>query len=348
MFFSALSSAEIIKGPYIQKGSTEGVTICWESDSAVPATVGIARVSSEKNWKLTPVNEGGDFHEVRIEGLEPGTEYDYYVQETGGKQEAGRFKTFPGNPEPFRFIAYGDCRSQHDIHRRIVAHMLKFEPEFIVNSGDLVADGTKQEDWDVFWDIIGPLARNVYYYPVLGNHEKDSPLYYKYFSLPDNGDKERYYSFVYSNVLVAALDSNMPYFLVAKQKSWLKDELKRFRTGVFKIVAYHHPFYSSSKREPNMHFRQYYSSTYWKYGVQVAINGHDHFYERSIDQGGVQHIVAGGGGAPLYDQPRLQPETRVKAKEYHFMVFDVTEKRMRVRVVNIDGIVIDEFNVPVK
>ena len=37
-----------------------------------------------------------------------------------------------------------------------------------------------------------------------------------------------------------------------------------------------------------------------RYGVDLVLNGHDHFYERSIDDNGVMYVIAGGGGAPLY------------------------------------------------
>src|SRR5690606_19765883 len=54
--------------------------------------------------------------------------------------------------------------------------------------GDLVPNGANYKQWqDDFFKPSEGLFNNVPLYPVLGNHEKNSVFYFKYFSLPKNG-----------------------------------------------------------------------------------------------------------------------------------------------------------------
>jgi phosphodiesterase/alkaline phosphatase D-like protein len=298
-----------------------------------------------KTYKTTDAPTSDAFKEIKIDGLQPGTVYGYEVRESGGSFAKGKFRTFPAGPEPFRFAGIGDTRSNFFIHKQLVDAIKKQKPAFVINTGDLVDDGTKPEDWPPFWKVVGPLVRNTYYYPAIGNHEKDSPIYYKYFSLPNNGGAEKYYSFTYGNVFVACLDFEQLYS--GEQKSWLIKQLKATNAD-FKIVAVHVPFYSSSKREPNTGIRSIYVPVLKKYGVQLVLHGHDHFYERSVDSNGIQYVVTGGGGAPLYDFEREVPESKVRVKNYEYMIFDINGKQMDAKTIDVDGKVIDTFSITAK
>ncbi len=342
---AATARAKIVKGPYIQNVRKDEITICWESDSPTTGSVTFAEVredGSAADKRVVAVDTPGKFKEVRLTILSPGTTYRYKVEDNTGSMERGSFETAPGKFVPFRFAAYGDCRSNHIMHKKIIKQMLKYDPKLVLNTGDLVAKGTKQSDWDVFWPVVKQLVRRIPYYPTLGNHEQDSPLYFKYFSLPHGPAGERYYAFAYSNVMFIALDSNAPYMTLTKQKQWVKNVLKKTQNYDFHIVFFHHPLYSSSKRAPNLHYRQIYVPIFKKYGVDAVINGHDHFYERSVDENGIQYIVTGGGGAGLYDQVRTLPESVVKKKSYNFLIFDVDGKHMNARAFDENGKIIDE------
>ena len=54
--------------------------------------------------------------------------------------------------------------------------------------GDLVKDGEKYfQGKEHFFNPSEKLFSSVPVYPVLGNHERNSIFYFKYFSLPENG-----------------------------------------------------------------------------------------------------------------------------------------------------------------
>ena len=81
-----------------------------------------------------------------LSGLQPNTRYDY---EAGGRK--GWFKTPPTGVEPFRFVLYGDVRTRHDVHRRVIAAILKNGvPDLVVHSGDLVENGKDSALWANF------------------------------------------------------------------------------------------------------------------------------------------------------------------------------------------------------
>jgi len=350
MLLPGYTPAKIDKGPYLQNVKPSEITVCWESPEPVESVVLLvpmgkdAPASSESSVAV----EAAAFSEVKLTGLRPDTQYKYMVKQKDGTRAGGTFRTAPGRFVPFRFAAYGDCRSNHLVHSQLVKAMKKYDPALVVNSGDLVNRGVLQEDWNFFWDIVSDFGADIPYYPSLGNHEQDSPLYYKYFSLPRNGGKERFYSFSYSNVFFIALDSNSPYFLMSDQKSWLREQLKKARDYDFRVVFFHHPFYSSSKREPNIHYRAIYSPIFAKYGVDLVLNGHDHFYERSVDDYGITYVVTGGGGAGLYGFERDLPQSRVRKMVHHFMIMDVDGKTMKVKSIDIDGNVFDTFELKSK
>lgn len=332
-------TAAIEHGPYLQNLTADSVTICWETLSETDGTLEYWATSGDTTVGAA-IEPKKTFHEARITGLKPSTEYKYRI--TIGKETAGgTFRTAPGKVEPFTFIAHGDTRSGHDIHKKLIGLMPQYNPALILNSGDLVGDGREQTDWDVFWGIVEPIARNVPYYPCLGNHEENSELYYKYFSLPDAGEGEGNYSFTYAGAFFLVLDTNDVFGLVAQRKKWIKQQLELGQAYDFIFVMFHQPMYSSSKRPENTSMRKTLGPIFEKAGVSVVFNGHDHFYERSRANG-VEYIVTGGAGASLYDFVNIRKQSLVRIMENHFLVVSINGKTATIKAVNIDNKIIDE------
>jgi phosphodiesterase/alkaline phosphatase D-like protein len=56
----------------------------------------------------------------------------------GRDEGRGSFKTAPSGPADFQFVVYGDTRTRHDMHRRVVAAVIKHGiPDFVMHTGDL-------------------------------------------------------------------------------------------------------------------------------------------------------------------------------------------------------------------
>lgn len=337
-FASCAPALQFTKKPYLQHVTTQSIIICWETDE-----VSAGRIEYGATTELGGVADttGFDtFHEVKLEGLEPDTRY-YFKVEAEGLLYKGRFKTAPLPGTPFRFIVYGDFRAS-EIEMRMARKMLKEEPDLFVTVGDYLSDGSNPEYWPPLFRIIAPLIQKVPYYVTLGNHEKDGPLYFKYFAMPGN---ERWYSFDYGNSHFIALDSNMPYLLDPKQKKWLTDDLKAARKNPetsFIFVYFHHPPYGTGGRHGNPQVAGRWGPVYEKYRVDAVFCGHEHHYERNVVNG-ITYITSGGGGAGLYEFKYEEPYSVKRSMRYHYVVFDVGKGVVRAKAVALEGEVLDEF-----
>lgn len=229
---------------------------------------------------------------------------------------------------------------------------------------------------DAIPEVGAPLMRSIPFYLIIGNHDvfgadldktPDGLAYFYYSDLPLNGPvpesvidptgnqelvkafkantKPRYpkisnYSFDQGNVHITCLDANSyanP--LDPNLVSWLIEDLKGSKAD-WKIVAYHHPGFNSSKAHYDYQYMRLLSPLLEQLGVDLVLTGHVHNYQRSVpftfdpkknedgtqyvitEEGhvdgkftldevydgvtntkpkGIIYIVSGAGGAPLYD-----------------------------------------------
>jgi len=355
------SQDEVVKskiafGPYIQQMSTKDATICWST------LEGTSTIKDQKG--RTDTIRGYKQHTIHLANLVPDTKYSYDVLNDGSEEGKGFLTTYPDKVIPFNFVAIGDSRSRHDIHDRIVKKIMEKNPRFVVNSGDLVGNGRAISDWEAFFKVNKEFMKNTPYYPVLGNHEKDSPYYYDFFDLPNN---ERYYYFTVGDALFIILDSEglrttIPAYVSESeedkywydsaidyhktQKEWLENVLNINNEAGFIFVFQHLPLYSvkKSRVEESKMAREFWGDIFARHGVQVFLNGHDHHYHHAIDNG-VHFITAAGAGAPLYKVDAPQPET-VNYKEIeHFVNVEVNETNAVLHVIDIEGNEFDTIEV---
>ena len=75
------NAAELIRGPYLQTGTEEGVTIRWRSD--VPTDSKVEYGDAPGNLSFSAViGESATDHVVSLSGLDAGTTYFYNVGST--------------------------------------------------------------------------------------------------------------------------------------------------------------------------------------------------------------------------------------------------------------------------
>jgi 3',5'-cyclic AMP phosphodiesterase CpdA len=240
-------------------------------------------------------------------------------------------------------IVYGDTRTNHEDHRRVVKAILKADPEVVFHTGDLVDDGTRPDQWEIFDEITSELRRRAEFFPVLGNHEENSNLYFNKFKLPDN---ERWYSVNRGGVHFIILDSCSGIEIDSEQYSWLESDLKISASSSFIVALFHHPPFSTGPHtEDEMGLRDTIVPLFERYDVDIVFSGHDHSYERSF-YNGIYYIVSGGGGAPLYDQERESEYSQLFRKVHHFCELFVTADSLTVCAYDTLYALIDKFSVP--
>jgi acid phosphatase type 7 len=238
-------------------------------------------------------------------------------------------------------LIYGDTRTNNDIHRQIAAKMLLQHPVVVFHTGDLISDGFNSSEWDTFNTITADLRATAEFFPALGNHENQSPLFFENFVLPGN---EQWYSINRNKIHFVVLNSCVSTKAGTEQFSWLQSDLENIPDSIMFIVAVlHHPPYSTGPHaEDEMGLRQTIVPLFEQYGVDVVFTGHDHSYERSYC-GGRYYIVTGGGGAPMYDQTRQHPCSQLFLKIHHYCRLSRFGDELRVRIYDGEQQVIDQF-----
>ena len=224
----------MLKGPYLQALAPTSITVMWHFDQAAPAHLVVDGPGGERAVDVAAARIG----EATIDRLTPSSRYRYRV-EAGGQRWNGEFATAPevGTDVPFSFIVMGDTRNGVDAHRRVVERMAQEVPDFVVGTGDMVDDGSHEDQWQQFFDVENRLLRDNVYFPAVGNHNRQgrgrtADSYRAFFSVPDNGgDTERYYAFSYAAARFLVLDSNEYSFALSDQTAWLERELIATRPG---------------------------------------------------------------------------------------------------------------------
>jgi len=316
--FATNSTFNPVKGPVIQNVRSDRATVNW--------------VTYEGAEKV---------HSVEITGLGAGTRHDIDMKKYGVDARVS-FDTPPADPKPFSFVVFGDTRSRHEVHKRIVSLIMKEHASFVIHTGDLVGNGNSESDWTRFFEIERDLLRTAAFYPVLGNHERNAKVYYEYFSFPEGNGRR--YSFDWGTAHFAALDTNDSGEVSFHDDiRWLKNDLARNKKPLT-FVVFHHPLYTAveSRRGAAANLAAMLEPTLLAGRVTAVFGGHDHNYQHHMKDG-IHYIVAGGGGAPLYDVSPISGLTLKVAKIENFVRVHVTGDKAQVDAVDIEGNLLESF-----
>ena len=305
----------------------------------------------------------GYVHEVELTDLEPNTTY-YYISgdETGGLSAEHFFTTAPIGAQDFNFVIIGDMGITFEAQKNL-NWIISEDPSFILHAGDLSYANGFTPQWDIWFEMLAPLAANVIYMPSIGNHEVEDLLrlssYLGRFALPNN---ERWYSYNWGNVHIISLDTQSLYIPGSNQLLWLEADLITAGEDPsidWIIVFFHKPPYSSSlSHGSDLFVRRFISPVLEAYGVDVVFNGHDHTYERTFpiydervvdtdpneyhNPAGTIYVVTGGGGQSLY-QTGSDYWTAYTESIYHHVNVDIqAHSTLYLQAISNDGDVIDE------
>jgi hypothetical protein len=339
----ALMAQKIVGGPFVTMQVPRTATIAWIVEDKT-ATV---RPSAGGSVRESPVLH---VEKTTLGGLTPGTKYEYAV--AGGALK-GSFVTPPAanSADPFRFAAYGDTRTRHDIHGRLIERLLKtFVPDFVLHSGDQVENGYDAALWPIFFDKERELLRQTVFFPSLGNHERNSSYYFELLQ-----QKAGYYSFDWGNAHFIVLNTDIANFSTSpkerealwnEQVRWLEQDLQEHQSATWRFVNGHHPPMTAvTRRQGDSPHMIALMPMFEKYKVQALFFGHDHNYQHYL-KNGIHYFISGGGGAPLYDvdKPPAGITQKVASIE-NFVMVEVNGKVVRVKVIDIDGRTLDEAEI---
>ncbi len=263
-------------------------------------------------------------------------------------------KTIVGDNRTFAVI--GDFGLAGSRLRDVADLVDAYDPNYVITVGDnnYLAGEAETIDENIgqyysrfigsYSGAYGPGALRNNFYPCVGNRDytDDDTLdpYLDYFTLPGN---ERYFDFrrglvhfFFMNSDVREPDGGMD--VNGVQAQWLEERLGAV-TAAYKVVVLHHrPFVSgSSGSRP---FRQW---PFEEWGADVVFTGHSHLYER-LEVMDTAYFVNGIGGVSLsgsYHELIAGSQSRF-ADDYGAQFVDVNGRRMRLRLITRDNILMDE------
>lgn len=216
--------------------------------------------------------------------------------------------------------------------------------DFIIGVGDnIYPDGSGRHFAKKFEEPFSALLREqMKFYTVLGNHDvkdgREAQCNYSLFNM--NG--HCYYTLKQGDGLAEffMLDSTD---FDAAQTGWLEGAL-RASTARWKIPVFHHPIYSSGKSHGSaVELRKTLEPLFTRYGVRAVFSGHDHIYERTKPQQGIQYFVSGGGGKVRRGGTDLNSPFTAKSydADNHFMQIEIDDRQISFQAISESGQVVD-------
>ena len=347
---TASTHATVTKGPHIQNLGKTGVTIIWETDAKVDGAVYLSPPKSTARRVDAPPPVKSDFkknrrdpqcpvrtyytYSVRLDGLQPGTEYSYRV--TAGDETSNwtAFHTVPENPGKFTFIVYGDSQTlKQEPHRRLVAQFEKHHPDFIVHTGDFVTSGSDCDQWDTcYFQTMADIIDHIPVWATRGNHEGNGENLRRLFSPPDDSFR---YSFDYGNAHFTVLSTSQR----PEDVIWCDKDLTG-STAQWKFVFSHYPRFSLGWGGYGWGHEEF-LPVIRKNDVDVTFAGHVHTYERfyplarvtGSNHHPILHMVSGGGGGALM---RSMPNPCIAKSQfgYNFLVVTVDGDVLTIEAFN--------------
>lgn len=194
------------------------------------------------------------------------------------------------------------------------------------------------------------------FFPSPGNHDYDDgggiSEYLNYFTLPGSGvatsgtsGNERYYDVIKYPVHFFLIDSDAAIGSSAEraaQQAWLQSQLAASTTP-WQLVILHHAPYSSARHGSN-------SIMQWPYaawGADAVLAGHDHTYERILQDGIVYFVNGLGGRSPYsFNTPITGSEVRYNS-DHGAMIIDANTTAMNFRFLNRANVEIDTYTIGV-
>jgi len=190
--------------------------------------------------------------------------------------------------------------------------------DVVFTLGDHAYPSGTQRDFELCWGRSwGDTAKRIMKWirPAVGNHEYDSEgaaPYYRYFGERAGDPKKGYYAYDIGEWRAIVLNTEMlgnPRFTAADrraQEDWLRADLKDHPKKCT-VAYFHRPLFSSGGHGGHIEMYALFNIMY-EGGVDLALAGHEHHYERFAPMTpagvidtvkGIVQIIVGTGGADL-------------------------------------------------
>lgn len=279
--FLKANAQTLVRGPYLTKATTSGITICWRTNIACNSKVSYGLQAGIFIGGSINNNLVYD-HFIELQGLQADTKYYYRIGTSTYSLQGNAenyFKTLPitssAYDKPIRIWAVGDVAKATSNEEKVRDAFLNYIDTNYVNGYLMLGDNAYPSGFDenfqtgFFNYFQNKLTKHTVLWPAIGNHEYDNDYnkrishtipYYDIFRLPTQGESgglasntEMYYSFDIGNAHFINLDSygleqvgsnffGLSDTALSPQIEWLKLDLTS-NTLPWVIVSFHHAPY---------------------------------------------------------------------------------------------------------
>ncbi len=259
--------------------------------------------------------------------------------------------TLPNSEHSVKFAVIGDAgrgdAPQKAVADQMVRYHSRFAFPFTLMVGDNIYEGPAgPEDYRLKFEepykVL--LDEGVQFFAALGNHDDPQEIHYEHFNMRG----QRYYRFAPPGNLLARITTPVAFFaldstyLSSEQLAWLDSELAESGAD-WKIVFLHHPLYTSGRYRASAFVnRSSLESIFVRHHVNVVFSGHEHIYQRTTLQSGIQYFVSGGAGSLRPGDGRPAPYiARTYSADYHFMLVEIEGEVLHFQAISRSGATID-------
>ncbi|MCK6621332.1 MAG: metallophosphoesterase [Calditrichaceae bacterium] len=275
--------------------------------------------------------------------------------------------------QSWKFIVYGDTRSNDDKHREVLQSMAANSPgyAFILNAGDVVNNGTSTSDWEIWQeavdDILGGSGQSSIpprYMATPGNHDnldQSAGLANWHAYLPGQaqqfGNEGKFFVFDYLNARFVILDSDVSSLTGAQYTMLLNAIEQNPKTWLFTV--WHNPIFDFGPKSYEDEIHDTWGIPLYQNGCDIMFMGHAHYYVRTKKLGlngdkhppldpddGTVQIVAGNGAASL---KTVDPDNEGNGymvenyiKDYGYCELSINGNVLQYRHILRDGTIFDE------
>ncbi|MCP4131097.1 MAG: hypothetical protein GY754_08965 [bacterium] len=337
--------------PALQVSTPGSVGIVWETAFRTVSKIKVSQFPDMRNAAGYTI-PAGTLQKYTVPNLLPNTRYYYTVSAGQISSEINSFYTAPakGNRVPFRFIGYGDTRTNHPAHSDVCRSMVNQAADFIIHVGDY-ADGTSKSDITKFFEIEQYLLSTTPLLPVYGNHEFSfvGSTSWDDHLMPARDGTWAYYGYTYGNLFVLVLNTNEDFNTGSPQYSRAQNMLAQASadSDIDHIIVSLHSAVYSSGGHGDLTGGEVLAALFESYGVKAVFQGHDHTYER-LAKNSVTYLTVGGGGAPLHNKENTSTATSITfEKTLSYVIVDVNGTSFNCKAIRVSGnqsLTIEEFS----
>ena len=357
------------------QAATDKYRLSWTDDPATTMTIGFRPVSGNdyhvqagrdangagwQRYEVTATRSWSGFNSkfVKMTNLDPDTAYHFKVCDAAGCSDKMWFKTAPGVPSDFTFVAGGDSRTNTTPRRWGNQLVARVRPLFVLFGGDYM-DGTSASEWNRWLDDWQQTrSQDGRMYPIIathGNHENGRfDALQKAFDIPN---RNSYYALNVGGEMMRIYVLNSEYN-AQTQKTWLANDLRDNAAGKnWLIAAYHKPMrpHTRGKSEGTTRSEPW-ASTFYDYRLDLAIDSDTHMTkytypirpaargEPGADEGfirddadGTVYIGEGSWGAPKRPADDNKNWTLASASFYQFKLIQATPDNLHIRTVRFQN-----------